>query len=677
MDKKVVNLVVKYSNQEEFWVEICSKLENALLNNDRHVKKVEKDCKSNELLKLKCDNCHESIELNLYFYNSKLDIDSKTVSNLEVKHEPEVFIKQEEKEIENNEEVDGDDDDEDDNDYEQEKDESSDTENEVEEEVEAENNEEFFDAKGQKMYRRKYGNQPEIVTNFDFRTEICDICDYKKKKYASFSLFLIHRAQHFIKKVSDKEYHCIACGDKFPKIDAIRVHTRTCPKRESLIEKHKTGKIKIKIATNVVRVNIPEGIVLPDLKKLKPPYYMCIDQPDGSKIWIEKTKSLKGVRISNFDSRVLKCDLCGFEAKHRSMQIRHRKLHLFQQEGDQKCLGCHKIFPNADDRIAHAYCCPKKDTVNILACSYCNFMASSYLNLRNHIGSTHGKNKESYGGANFIMCYICSKEVRRCKMHGHLLKHSVADGKPYTCAHCEKRFSSRGALKSHLVKFHFKNFANYSCHLCPLVFKGRQEYDKHLFSRHRIGKSNAVPCSICGQILANESSLNSHMNSRHKDASQKQKFECPHCEKFFFKKTNLEIHIPTHLPESERPFKCFCGRGFCSRDKLNRHKLEHTDPNKLLSVCNVCGKSMKSKQSLKVHMRIHTGEQPYECNFCKKRFADRGNYRVHMKQHERELGLKLTFTTEERRLMKLNVLKPDQMLENPGRSGLEEINQAK
>lgn len=71
------------------------------------------------------------------------------------------------------------------------------------------------------------------------------------------------------------------------------------------------------------------------------------------------------------------------------------------------------------------------------------------------------------------------------------------------------------------------------------------------------------------------------------------------------------------------------------------------------------------------------GEQPYECNFCSRKFADRGNYRVHMKQHERELGLKLTFTPEERRLMKLNVLQPDQMLENPGRSGQEEVNQSK
>lgn len=426
------------------------------------------------------------------------------------------------------------------------------------------------------------------------------------------------------------------------------------------------------------KVKIPKGVVLPDLTKLETPFYICVDQPNGSKVWVEKTKTIKGFRISNFDSRLLKCDLCGFEAKHRSLQIRHRKMHLFQLENDTTCLGCRKNFLSSEERITHAYFCPEKDTVNVLACAYCDFIATSYLKLRQHIGATHGPKKDRYRGTYLVMCHICSKEIRRCKMYGHLLTHSVPDGKPFFCNHCDKKFSSRNALKTHLIKFHFKDSAKFSCHLCPLVFKGRQEFDKHLFSRHRIGKSPAVTCTICSKTLANDSSLSSHMISQHKDASEKPKFECsyPKCGKFFFKKTNLENHFPTHLPESERPHKCWCGRGFATRDKLNRHDLEHTDPNKLLHMCNVCGKAMKSKQSLKVHLRIHTGEQPYNCNLCTKKFADRGNYRVHMKQHEKELGLKLTFTTEERRLMKLNVLKPDQMLENPGRSGVDEINQS-
>lgn len=43
-------------------------------------------------------------------------------------------------------------------------------------------------------------------------------------------------------------------------------------------------------------------------------------------------------------------------------------------------------------------------------------------------------------------------------------------------------------------------------------------------------------------------------------------------------------------------------------------------------------------------------------------YTDRGNYRHHMKQHENQLGVKLTFNGEERRLMRLRLLTAEQAL---------------
>lgn len=36
---------------------------------------------------------------------------------------------------------------------------------------------------------------------------------------------------------------------------------------------------------------------------------------------------------------------------------------------------------------------------------------------------------------------------------------------------------------------------------------------------------------------------------------------------------------------------------------------------KLVSTCNICSKELSSKQNLKHHMNIHTGERPFQCNY--------------------------------------------------------------
>merc|ERR1719450_1699274 len=46
--------------------------------------------------------------------------------------------------------------------------------------------------------------------------------------------------------------------------------------------------------------------------------------------------------------------------------------------------------------------------------------------------------------------------------------------------------------------------------------------------------------------------------------------------------------------------------------------------------CSDCGKAFKFKHHLKEHIRIHTGDKPFQCGFCHKRFSHSGSYSSHM-----------------------------------------------
>ncbi|XP_052454939.1 zinc finger E-box-binding homeobox 2-like isoform X2 [Carassius gibelio] len=117
---------------------------------------------------------------------------------------------------------------------------------------------------------------------------------------------------------------------------------------------------------------------------------------------------------------------------------------------------------------------------------------------------------------------------------------------------------------------------------------------------------------------------------------------CPYCDRGYKRLTSLKEHIKYRHEKNEENFACpLCSYTFGYRTQLERHMATHKpgrDQHQILNQgsgnrkfkCTECGKAFKYKHHLKEHLRIHSGEKPYECPNCKKRFSHSGSYSSHI-----------------------------------------------
>ncbi|KAJ7998858.1 hypothetical protein DPEC_G00209330 [Dallia pectoralis] len=112
---------------------------------------------------------------------------------------------------------------------------------------------------------------------------------------------------------------------------------------------------------------------------------------------------------------------------------------------------------------------------------------------------------------------------------------------------------------------------------------------------------------------------------------------CPFCQRTF-RRTSLQEHVK-FCQERDGGHMLYTAS---YREQMEQQMALHSQiQNKLRSAsehgmesrkfkCLQCGKAFKYKHHLKEHLRIHSGEKPYECSNCKKRFSHSGSYSSHL-----------------------------------------------
>jgi len=254
-------------------------------------------------------------------------------------------------------------------------------------------------------------------------------------------------------------------------------------------------------------------------------------------------------------------------------------------------------------------------------CFFCLRVISNRKQLREHQFTSHFKNVGEF------TCPICSKLfIYRQQLKDHLISHS--DTRQFVCKLCGLTCKRKSHLQKHMVT-HVKE-RNYRCDVCHENFKVQADLKAHCFSAHQ---NQITKCNVCKHTLQTANSVYMH-SMRH---SGTRDHVCHVCGAGFKRKQHLVGHLTIHEKEKEK-FQCpSCEKVFHDKKTLRKH-LDQS------------------------HQEI-AGEYQYDykCAICNKDFAYKGRYDAHMKTHENE--------TEEERLTyevtkKVESISDQVMLEN-------------
>ncbi|KAJ3661060.1 hypothetical protein Zmor_005481 [Zophobas morio] len=171
---------------------------------------------------------------------------------------------------------------------------------------------------------------------------------------------------------------------------------------------------------------------------------------------------------------------------------------------------------------------------------------------------------------------------------------------------------SRGARDTHEKIQH--QGVRHICQHCGKVFLNEPTFIKHCKSHDPDHIKNVFTCKVCTLVLRSSCGYRRHMK-RHNGPVPS--YICDVCGKTVNTLQSLKFHKKTHA--GEKNYLCgTCGKDFIRKQALVMHTRVHTKERPFQ--CLMCSKRFTQKSSLNIHMRYHTGERPYGCELCSKKF---------------------------------------------------------
>lgn len=208
---------------------------------------------------------------------------------------------------------------------------------------------------------------------------------------------------------------------------------------------------------------------------------------------------LQSCENSSLGKNIYCCSKCGITIKRKSNLKRHVRSHLPDQI---RCSICNQFFSTESEKAVHME--TKHSSPNI--CHICGATFYRKFDMNIHLAK-HGCSSKST--SNF-KCPVenCNKEFYR-KIHFTHHKNTHTGEKPYTCAHCEKKFHSAYSQKTH-EKHCRQNFQNslqeISCSKCNETFTSKNDLVNHESLAHT-NNTKVIPTNDTRNIANNSEAL--------------------------------------------------------------------------------------------------------------------------------------------------------------------------
>jgi len=155
------------------------------------------------------------------------------------------------------------------------------------------------------------------------------------------------------------------------------------------------------------------------------------------------------------------------------------------------------------------------------------------------------------------------------------------------------------------------------CEKCDLAYSTFQLYKNHMDQFHK----KSLSCSDCGHKFTLENTLTRHRLDYHTLYPK----PCDICKQICLTARELFEHLQSHTENYlGKTSPCeICGKLLKNKYSLKAHVEAVHDKKKGTGefTCDECGKILKSKASLEYHRRsAHTQEYPFRCDICGKGF---------------------------------------------------------